>query len=105
MEDFIQKLAHTALLTDGRTREIVEKLSKLKSLSDAYSILQYRSYCCNLLQMVIFNFVAFATTDERQTCIDWLNSEIKRCDVAMQTLQNNVALDMLFSIATQPYIR
>ena len=105
MEDFIQKLAHTVLLTDSRTREIVDNLSKLRSLSDAYSILQYRSYCCNLLQMVIFNFVAFATTEEKQQCLDWLNSEIQRCNGAMQTLQHNVAMDMLFSIVTQPYVR
>lgn len=38
MEEFIQKLAHAALLTDSRTREIVDNLSKLRSLSDTYSI-------------------------------------------------------------------
>lgn len=49
--------------------------------------------------------LAFATIEEKQQCLDWLNGEIQRCNVAMQTLQHNVAMDMLFSIVTQPYVR
>lgn len=102
MNDFIEYLIKANLLLDSRTREITENLSRLKSATDAYSILQYRAYCCNLLQLLNSNIFTFLSIDEKHKLLIICQNEISQCDAAMLHLQGKVILDALLSQLFQP---
>ncbi len=104
MNDLLEFVIKANLLQDSRTREVTEYLTKLKSATDAYSILQYRAYCCNLLQSLNLNMFSLISEDRQQLMAKCRN-EISRCDYAMQQLGGKAVSDALLSQLTQPYGR
>ena len=97
MNDLIDFLVKASLLQDSRTREMTEYLSRLKAASDVSSIMQYRTYCYNFLQMLEANQIPFSTETQRLQYMRVCRNEINRCNSELKRLQGKAILDAMLS--------
>lgn len=105
MEKLIKYLVKANLLQDSRTREYVEVVSRSKALMDASSILQRRSLCLNVLNLVQSGRMLFANIEDKADGIRICQEGISKCDMEMNGLRNQVIGDALLSLMTQPYVK
>ncbi len=103
MNDLIEFLVKASLLQDSRTREMTEYLSRLKAASDVSSIMQYRTYCYNFLQMLEANQIPFPIEAQRLQYIMLCRKEINRCNSELQRLQGKAIIDVMLSQITEPH--
>ncbi len=103
MNDLIDFLVKASLLQDSRTREMTEYLSRLKTASDVSSIMQYRMYCYNFLQMLEANQIPFPTETQRFQHMMVCRNEINRCNSELQRLQGKAIIDAMLTQITDPY--
>ena len=103
MNDLIEFLVKASLLQDSRTREMTEYLSRLKAASDVRSIMQYRTYCYNFLQMLEANQIPFPTETQRLQHMMVCRNEINRCNSELQRLQGKAIIDAMLTQITDPY--
>lgn len=97
MNDLIEFLVKASLLQDSRTREMTEYLSRLKTASDVNSIMQYRMYCYNFLQMLEANQIPFPTETQRLQYMKVCRNEINLCNSELKRLQGKAILDAMLS--------
>lgn len=97
MNDLIEFLVKASLLQDSRTRKMTEYLSRLKAASDASSIMQYRMYCYNFLQMLEANQIPFPSETQRHQQILACRNEINHCNSELQRLQGKAIIDAMLS--------
>ena len=103
MNDLIDFLVKASLLQDSRTREMTEYLSRLKTASDVSSIMQYRMYCYNFLQMLEANQIPFPSETQRLQHMMVCHNEINRCNSELQRQQGKAIIDAMLTQITDPY--
>lgn len=103
MNDLIEFLVKASLLQDSRTREMTEYLSRLKTASDASSIMQYRAYCYDFLQMLEADQIPFLTEAQRFQSIVVCHNEINRCNSELQRLQGKAIIEAMLSQMTESH--
>lgn len=103
MNDLFEFLVKASLLQDSRTREMTEYLSRLKAASDVSSIMQYRTYCYNFLQMLEANQIPFPAETQRHQQILACRNEINRCNSELQRLQGKAIIEAMLSQMTESH--